>query len=121
MKPRTYVCQRCGTILLISYYVMTRWDVDTADRCGRCGAVHHLKRGEATVISPVMLPIGQTKVVSPWQLHWTRPIVPGNYEARFHDIPNARLTLWWDGHDFTWDGQRVSMATLSCWRGSWQQ
>lgn len=87
-------------------------------RCGRCGAVHH---SDGTVISPKMIAVPTDGYwrASPWMLPHTRPLELGNYECRFSDTEPTLLVLQWDGARFTYQGQRVRMATFMTWRGQW--
>lgn len=115
-----YECARCGAWIEFSAYVrLMMTDKAVADRCRKCGAVHAVHRGEVEVISRPMMPIDTSHgEVSPWMLHYTRPVVIGMYECKFFDV-GVSLFLQWDGHGFVHDGQYVQMRTFQTWRGVW--
>jgi hypothetical protein len=118
---QSYECARCGARIEFSAYVrLMMWgESATADRCRKCGAVHAVHRGEVEVISRPMMPIDTSHgEVSPWMLHYTRPVVVGMYECKFFDV-GVSLFLQWDGHGFVHDGQYVQMRTFQTWRGVW--
>lgn len=111
-----YQCHECG-----SDCQCRNADEPTPDRCRRCGAVHSVSRGQASIISPAMLPVSMPGRQSPWMLPYTRPLRTGPYECRFHDVAGV-LTLWWNGFYFqpsNCDKRVVLMVSFQTWRGMW--
>lgn len=119
-----FECERCDQPVIVSTYARQRMETPQAERCRKCGAVHSILRGSASIISPVMAPIDAAGRVSPWMLPWTRPVARGWYECRFTDVEPRVLRLWWNGLYFvsmdTWSGKRIRMQTFLSWRGKWQ-
>lgn len=85
--------------------------------CRGCGASHATLNGEVEVIGPAVCALEVPhRRLSPWHLHYTRPVDSGWYECRFDQL---RVCLYWDGRNFK-DGEKiVSTRTLSGWRGGW--
>lgn len=124
-----FQCGHCRTYNPFSRFTRMNWNgVKSSDgsikavaqRCGRCGASHGVLRGEAEVISPIMMPTSTHGRVSPWYPPEYRPIIEGCYECEFRDGPT--LSLYWNG--WYWavsivDARRVQVRTMYKWRGVW--
>lgn len=120
MQNNGFHCARCGAhVQLGMTYFRNRWDRPTGKRCSKCGAMHGVLRGEASVIHPPMKPIdtpGTNR--SPWMPWYSRPVEAGVYECNFSDA--GVLRLYWNTHNFAvLDGPCVSLRTLLGWRGGW--
>lgn len=113
-------CEECQAELHSGLYVRRKWAQGWFPvRCQGCGAVHTTRHGECELIGPAMLPVAPELRLGPWRPHSTRPVRVGWYDCRFTDTEPRRLRLWWDGRNFTHDGQPVLMRTFMGWRGSY--
>lgn len=120
MKARKYECGACGEHVPLNAWVVSRWHVDTGDRCPQCGSTHHIKEGVATRISPLMLPMDSAGLrVSPWYDGKYSPVVRGIYECRFRTIEPVVVLLHWNSYFWNFNGVRLSEHPMA-WRGRWE-
>jgi hypothetical protein len=114
-------CVYCaGALKVFSFQLKESATTPQRVSCGKCGSNHVLHKGSVEAINPRPLPGGEGTRHMPWRDASTRPIVPGLYECRFVEIEPNAIVLWWNGREFTHEGQRVAMRTFVAWRGSWE-
>ncbi len=119
MRRGKYECEACGEHVSLNAYVVSRWDMDTGDRCTWCGTTYHVKQGQATRISPLMLPVDVGVRLSPWYDAKYHPAVRGLYECRYREIEPAVVRLRWNGIVWEFEGAQV-VGSMLAWRGSWE-
>lgn len=68
-------------------------------------------------IGPVMRPVSEPGVLSPWRSGQHHPYTKGVYEVEFDTA--FRIRLVWNGRAWLWCSRTVTVSRITKWRGVW--